>query len=1242
MKRTRISVLLVLAFILSLFFTFSAIADSAPSITSSGVSLRIPEEGIKGGLRFKMTVEKPLPEGVEITEQGTIIAPLYVIGNQSGSGKTAWKADLTLDSEKILKVVKTENRYYEYENSFYSYTAVLTDIPVFNYKTPMVARGYVTYTVDGADARTVYSDAIIYDVYSLAKKVNTSAVEEYITDFDAYLSKEDDADSLITITAPAENEVVYPYISAAKNYLEFLENYTGDAETGKEVGDLDSSGTAHYYLVQSNWSRQFYKAIDIKWTSSYENVRSFTVVYATKPDFSDAKYAYAEAGATSVSLYNLFKGTTYYVKVIANITDGTSHSAISTFKTTDLGPRPIKIDGGYNGRDIGGYETPEGTTLQGLIYRGGQLNGTYNYGSTTINVDITDYGKYTAKNELGIKLDIDLRSETEDSVMGITESPIPGARLEFMPTGAYSLPTASESYKKIFKAFSNINNYPIYFHCQGGADRTGTLAYLLNALLGVDEMDLRRDYEFTTFSLYGWRAIDHTSYFAKKDNALLTALNSYEGDTLSAKVETWLTTKIGITDEEIANIKSIMLTGAPKTENVTFPTEVKYSEVYSLDIISTKLLSELRAVYVGGKEVPYEISGGTVSVAIKDFPESVIDGEVTAKLVFEDEEFEGTFTYDSTRTITAPELVSAAFDSEVKVTVNAVVSDVTALYFNDIKVDFTSGDTYVTVTSIPASLASGTVTVKAVLQDGTELTDTFTYDSTRTITAPELVSAAFDSEVKVTVNAVVSDVTALYFNDIKVDFTSGDTYVTVTSIPASLASGTVTVKAVLQDGTELTDTFIYDSSTEVTDVADYLNYNGETTITLDADNTKVSSSAIGYGKWVKIHMEAVNATNGDIRVAYGSYGTILRSNETRYARLSASGTSIGEYKRNLGHSQIQKSDFDTGDPYDYYIRVDLASSTEALVSTKKINRTTSTVAGQHSYVITRLTSDEITSENAGITFQIGNVSTDGTSSLTIYGGKAVPASATFPATLSQSLDKSLEITATGEVTAVYLGDTSVPFTATDTGVSVALSDIPESLASGTVAGKVVFESGEEIEGTFEYDATPLVMIADILDFGDSDTITLNATLGNTVQSTQSVGYGKWIRMHMVAVNGSSGDIKVFVGSYGVQLRGGATRYYTLNTSGTASEKARPSGQTGISQGHYVASQPWYFDIKVDLINDTQATVTVRRVVRETLGLVAEQSYTVTRLTSGEYGEPNAPLTIKIGTSDTTSLVLYKD
>ena len=39
----------------------------------------------------------------------------------------------------------------------------------------------------------------------------------------------------------------------------------------------------------------------------------------------------------------------------------------------------------------------------------------------------------------------------------------------------------------------------VYFHCAEGADRTGTLAFLIEALLGVSESDLSKDYELTTF-----------------------------------------------------------------------------------------------------------------------------------------------------------------------------------------------------------------------------------------------------------------------------------------------------------------------------------------------------------------------------------------------------------------------------------------------------------------------------------------------------------------------------------------------------------------------------------------------------------------------------------------------------------------------------------------------------------------------------------------------------------------------
>ena len=41
---------------------------------------------------------------------------------------------------------------------------------------------------------------------------------------------------------------------------------------------------------------------------------------------------------------------------------------------------------------------------------------------------------------------------------------------------------------------------PVFFHCIYGADRTGTLAFLIEALLGADENQLAIDYELTSFS----------------------------------------------------------------------------------------------------------------------------------------------------------------------------------------------------------------------------------------------------------------------------------------------------------------------------------------------------------------------------------------------------------------------------------------------------------------------------------------------------------------------------------------------------------------------------------------------------------------------------------------------------------------------------------------------------------------------------------------------------------------------
>ena len=53
----------------------------------------------------------------------------------------------------------------------------------------------------------------------------------------------------------------------------------------------------------------------------------------------------------------------------------------------------------------------------------------------------------------------------------------------------------------------------IYFHCTHGADRTGTIAYLAETLLGVSKEDRLQDFELTSLS----GRPDRTRYYEEKN-----------------------------------------------------------------------------------------------------------------------------------------------------------------------------------------------------------------------------------------------------------------------------------------------------------------------------------------------------------------------------------------------------------------------------------------------------------------------------------------------------------------------------------------------------------------------------------------------------------------------------------------------------------------------------------------------------------------------------------------------------
>ena len=201
----------------------------------------------------------------------------------------------------------------------------------------------------------------------------------------------------------------------------------------------------------------------------------------------------AVTATDEADVYNLEIGCTYFWRVIC----GDEISEVRSFQTEDRAPRWINIDGITNVRDMGGWKTMDGRRIrQGLLYRGSEMD---------IHKEITEDGIRELRDYLGVKTDLDLRGEVVGKRF---DSPL-GSDVAFhlVPIGAYDeYFKETAPYPVIFGLLADRANYPIYFHCWGGADRTGSLACMIEALCGVSEADQDMDYELTSLSVWGKRS----------------------------------------------------------------------------------------------------------------------------------------------------------------------------------------------------------------------------------------------------------------------------------------------------------------------------------------------------------------------------------------------------------------------------------------------------------------------------------------------------------------------------------------------------------------------------------------------------------------------------------------------------------------------------------------------------------------------------------------------------------------
>lgn len=261
---------------------------------------------------------------------------------------------------------------------------------------------------------------------------------------------------------------------------------------------------------------------------------------------------------------NLETGASYVWSVRAR--DRRDKPVVGRFKTHDLAPRWIALEGRvHNIRDLGGRRTVDGCRVrQGLVYRGEGLNDNRLIGKMAGPNRLTVEDQRYLTGTLGIKTDLDLRSTTE--VGDLAESPMgKGVRFIHNPSRAYKGIFEAEGMAAIRRSFAVLadrSNYPIYFHCIGGADRTGSLAYLLNGVLGVSEHDAETDWELT---FYPRRLPELTSEYTgvdywRREGHFREGLEKY-----GSKTSSWQQLVVeylmacGVTKDELDSIRRILL-----------------------------------------------------------------------------------------------------------------------------------------------------------------------------------------------------------------------------------------------------------------------------------------------------------------------------------------------------------------------------------------------------------------------------------------------------------------------------------------------------------------------------------------------------------------------------------------------------------------------------------------------------------------------------------------------------------
>ena len=299
--------------------------------------------------------------------------------------------------------------------------------------------------------------------------------------------------------------------------------------------------------------------VKLSWEGKAQTLR-----LSTSPDLSD--YRDVNIDTSPALVYDLIPGVRYYYSILA--ADGT------VLKESCVIPKgPMRMINGLNKntRDLGGWKAGDKTIRYGMLYRGARLD------DIQENASMKDF----ALNTLKIGVDLDLRGLPPGSQGGSGEKnpwkssdPVLYKNIRVWnyfvaSSNKYenhdtAQGMTADQYQYAIRCIIGWlkEGKVVYFHCHGGADRTGTLAFLIEGLLGVSESDISKDFELTTYSDSIHRRNGDGGWFYK---GMVKYIRSFApGKTIQEQVTAWAKTRHSdnvdpLSDQEIQELKELLL-----------------------------------------------------------------------------------------------------------------------------------------------------------------------------------------------------------------------------------------------------------------------------------------------------------------------------------------------------------------------------------------------------------------------------------------------------------------------------------------------------------------------------------------------------------------------------------------------------------------------------------------------------------------------------------------------------------